>query len=74
MPCKTPKKFRLRRANKNMILLFQKNFRLRRAFIIFKSQKAQNFRGFYYSQNFFSKFSEFLLFLEEGGGLLLLDR
>ena len=65
---KHPKNFRLRRANNAGFLLFQKKFRLRRAFIIFKSQKAQNFRGFYYSQNFFSKFSEFLLFLKEGRG------
>ena len=71
---KHPKKFRLRRAkNARFLLTSWKKIRLRRALIILKFL-SQNFRGSYYSQNFISKFSKFLLFLEEGGGLLLIDR
>ena len=55
---------RLRHAkNARFLLTSWKKFRLRRALIILKFL-SQIFRGSYYSQNFISKFSKFLLFLK----------
>ena len=62
---KTPQKIRLRRAAGPWFLLFSKNFRLRRAFIIFHFSKSS---CFYYFLKILTKFLlAFIILLLRGG-------